>query len=63
MSLESPESSRGDKTHRNNGNATETVIRAVIEVQFKCYRSTKEARLIPAERIEEDFRRGDETSS
>lgn len=31
-SLESLESTRGDKTHRNNYNATKTVIRAIIEV-------------------------------
>lgn len=31
-SLESLESSRGDKIHRNNCYATKTVIRAIIEV-------------------------------
>lgn len=62
-SLNSLESTREDKTHRNKSNATETVIRAIIEVQIKCYRSTKEGRLIQAGRIGEDFRGGDEISS
>lgn len=60
--LESLESSRGDKTCRDNRNVTKTVIRTIIEVQIKCYRSTKEGRLIQAGRIGEDFRGGDETS-
>lgn len=62
-SLDSLESTRGDKTRRNKSNATETVIRAIIEVQIKCYRSTKEERLIQAGRIAEDLRVGDEISS
>lgn len=61
-SLDSLESTRGDKAHRNNINAIETVIRAIIEVQIKCSRSTKWGRLIQAGRIG-DFRGGDEISS
>lgn len=61
-SLESLESCRGDKTHRNNSNASKIVIRTIIEVQIKCHRSTKEGRLIQSGRIGGDFRGEDETS-